>query len=155
MFGVAAKASFQTSRDHSQLGICLSGNLTMPIIRRDFIRFFSLGCACCLADRALAAADQHSAASGHAAPHWSYQGSAGPDHWGELQPDFKVCQLGLEQTPIDLSGGTPGDTGAVALDYRPLPRRTPHDGQTPRVPAAPVRSARLRARPLSGRQALN
>jgi len=43
---------------------------------------------------------------------------------GELQSDFKVCQLGLEQTPIDLGSGIKGDVGSVDYDYKPLPLRS-------------------------------
>jgi carbonic anhydrase len=100
-----------------------------------------LGCACCLAaSRASAAAESQSVAgdkSAHTTPHWSYSGSGGPDHWGELQPDFKVCQLGLEQTPVDLAGALKGDAGALALDYRPLPLRIINNGHTIQVNADP------------------
>ena len=68
-------------------------------------------------------------------PHWSYGGKGGPEHWGELQPDFKVCQLGLEQTPIDLSGAMKGEAGAVSLDYKPLPLRIVNNGHTIQVNA--------------------
>jgi carbonic anhydrase len=96
-----------------------------------------LGCACCLATRQAVAAETTHAAdtAAHAAPHWSYAGNNGPDHWGELRPDFKVCQLGLEQTPIDLTGGMRGDAAAVMLDYRPLPLRILNNGHTIQVNA--------------------
>jgi carbonic anhydrase len=25
------------------------------------------------------------------APHWSYEGPEGPDHWAELTPEFGAC----------------------------------------------------------------
>lgn len=98
----------------------------------------ALGCAYCLsAARAFAAEPSHSATpnAAHTAPHWSYDGDTGPEHWGELQPDFKVCQLGLEQTPIDLANGMKGETGPIALDYRPLPLRIVNNGHTIQVNA--------------------
>ena len=45
-----------------------------------------------------AAADNH----GHA-PHWEYEGKAGPAQWGNLEKDFVTCKLGGEQSPIDIS----------------------------------------------------
>lgn len=33
---------------------------------------------------------------------WGYIGKAGPEHWGELSPEFQLCQIGKQQTPIDL-----------------------------------------------------
>jgi carbonic anhydrase len=35
-------------------------------------------------------------------PHWSYAGSEGPEHWGELAPDFDLCSTGKQQSPIDV-----------------------------------------------------
>ncbi|MGV0958647.1 MAG: carbonic anhydrase [Limnohabitans sp.] len=45
-----------------------------------------------------AAADNH----GHA-PHWEYEGKAGPAQWGSLEKDFVTCKIGGEQSPIDIS----------------------------------------------------
>src|SRR3546814_17704615 len=41
----------------------------------------------------------------HAAPHWEYGGAGGPEHWGELSPDFQACAMGREPSPIDLRWG--------------------------------------------------
>jgi carbonic anhydrase len=94
------------------------------------------GCACCLPG---ALATTHAADHGHAGahPHWSYEGATGPDHWGELSPAFKVCQLGMEQTPIDLASGLRGESGSIALDYRPLPLRIVNNGHTIQVNTDP------------------
>jgi len=34
---------------------------------------------------------------------WSYQGSAGPDRWAELDPEFGLCGTGSRQSPIDIT----------------------------------------------------
>jgi carbonic anhydrase len=102
--------------------------------RRAFLRMAAVGCAYCLATgRGLAAEPGPAGKAAH--PHWSYAGNTGPEHWGELQPDFKVCQLGLEQTPIDLTDGIQGSPGPVALDYKPLPLRVVNNGHTIQVNA--------------------
>jgi len=36
--------------------------------------------------------------------HWSYEGGAGPDHWGDVDAASKVCTAGSQQSPIDISG---------------------------------------------------
>jgi carbonic anhydrase len=110
----------------------------MALARRNFLRLATFGCAYCLT-AATAAETVHGAADVRhgAAPHWSYEGTTGPEHWGELQADFKVCQLGLVQTPIDLTGGVTGDLGAVTLDYKPLPLRIVNNGHTIQVNAEP------------------
>ena len=39
----------------------------------------------------------------HHAPHWTYEGEDGPQHWGELGPDYDLCSAGKQQSPIDIS----------------------------------------------------
>ncbi|RBW68471.1 carbonic anhydrase [Bacillus taeanensis] len=34
--------------------------------------------------------------------HWSYEGETGPEHWGELHPDYALCTNGTEQSPINI-----------------------------------------------------
>lgn len=34
--------------------------------------------------------------------HWAYEGALGPTHWGEEDPAAASCQLGDEQSPIDI-----------------------------------------------------
>jgi carbonic anhydrase len=110
----------------------------MTLHRRSFLRMATLGsaaaCAYCQsAFRAFAAET-----AGAKSPHWSYEGSTGPERWGELSPDFKVCQFGLEQAPIDLSNSLKADlNGRVDIDYRPLPLRIVNNGHTIQVNAAP------------------
>jgi carbonic anhydrase len=58
------------------------------------------------------------------APHWSYGGESGPEHWGELDPQNLPCAVGLQQSPVDLTS---------ALTVRmpsPVPRWTPATGAT-------------------------
>lgn len=111
--------------------------MNMKLDRRSFLRTATLGCACCLAARYAGASEPSHAAgpAAHATPHWSYAGDTGAEHWGELQPDFKVCQLGLEQTPIDLTSSMKGEAAAVALDYKPLALRMVNNGHTIQINA--------------------
>ena len=39
----------------------------------------------------------------HHGPHWSYEGHEGPQHWGELAAEYKMCGMGEEQSPINLT----------------------------------------------------
>jgi carbonic anhydrase len=36
-------------------------------------------------------------------PHWSYEGSSGPDNWGTLDAASKVCSAGNQQSPLDIT----------------------------------------------------
>lgn len=49
--------------------------------------------------------------------HWSYSGDHGPQEWGELSPDFVMCGMGKNQSPIDLSGGIDTDLPELSFDY--------------------------------------
>lgn len=106
------------------------------------------GCACCLGAAFGAHASEKGASGasgGHGAgaapghkPHWGYTGEGAPEHWGELSPDFKVCQLGMEQSPIDLNGAVQAkfDT-PLTLDYRPVGGKIVNNGHTIQVNTDP------------------
>ena len=50
------------------------------------------------------------------APHWSYSGSEGPEHWGDLTPEFSTCKIGKNQSPIDIK-----DSQFFDADLPPIP----------------------------------
>lgn len=95
-------------------------------------------CAACAAMTAGGSAAR-AAAPGAAqhAPHWSYEGAGSPDKWGQLQADFRVCSLGMEQTPVDLNGTVRAEVGAVAPSYRDMPLVVLNNGHTIQVNCAP------------------
>lgn len=49
--------------------------------------------------------------------HWSYEGADGPEHWGELSPDFAACSTGAEQSPIDIARSAPVNPADIAFAY--------------------------------------
>ena len=49
--------------------------------------------------------------------HWSYEGEGDPAHWAELDAAYEACGLGLEQSPIDLTGSTAVDLVNIAFAY--------------------------------------
>jgi len=62
--------------------------------------------------------------------HWSYEGEGGPEHWGDLSADFKVCELGVQQTPIDIRGGTRAELASVVPTFNPMPLKILNNGHT-------------------------
>ncbi len=64
------------------------------------------------------------------APHWSYSGPEGPEHWGDLDPAFVLCKNGKEQTPIDIRGAHDSDLQPIHFDYRPVPLKVINNGHT-------------------------
>ncbi len=63
--------------------------------------------------------EDHAEAEGEMAEvHWGYEGDTGADRWGALDPSFAVCDTGVEQSPVDLTGAAPADADAGGLDIR-------------------------------------
>ncbi|WP_066381830.1 carbonic anhydrase [Anabaena sp. CA = ATCC 33047] len=69
--------------------------------------------------------------------HWGYIGAASPEHWGELSPDFQLCQTGRQQTPINLEDTTVTEAEALIFNYRPTPLKIIHNGHSIQVNYAP------------------
>ncbi len=38
----------------------------------------------------------------HNQSHWDYRGIEGPEHWGMLSKEYKTCETGSKQSPIDI-----------------------------------------------------
>ncbi len=69
---------------------------------------------------------------GHS-PHWSYDGSAGPEAWARLNPEFAKCSTGQRQSPIDIRGGIKVDLDPVQFDYKPVSFGVIDNGHTVQV----------------------
>ena len=35
-------------------------------------------------------------------PHWAYEGKAGPENWAKLSPEYATCDIGRNQSPINI-----------------------------------------------------
>jgi len=53
----------------------------------------------------------------HHGPHWAYEGHEGPSHWGELAAEYKMCGMGAEQSPIDLTVTENVTESSLELSY--------------------------------------
>lgn len=65
--------------------------------------------------------------------HWEYTGEEGPDHWGELDPNYAACRTGLAQSPIDISGALAGDLTPIAFSYQASALNIFNNGHTIQV----------------------
>jgi carbonic anhydrase len=43
-----------------------------------------------------------SAKEGGHKPHWTYEGKEGPENWAKLSPEFASCDIGRNQSPINI-----------------------------------------------------
>lgn len=64
------------------------------------------------------------------APHWGYNGSAGPEHWGDLEKDFAACKEGRNQSPIDIRHAHKARLDPIEFHYRPAPLHIVNNGHT-------------------------
>src|SRR5262245_54283465 len=103
--------------------------MTTSILRR--LAFF---CALLIAGVLLVDAPL---AQEHAGPHWTYSGSNGPDHWGELDKTFSSCQQGHLQSPIDIRAPKPADLPQIRFAYQPTPLHIVNNGHTIQINYAP------------------
>lgn len=61
---------------------------------------------------------------------WSYEGANGPDHWGDLDPDYAVCKSGKEQSPIDIRSAKKTSLPALRYEYKSGPLTIINNGLT-------------------------
>jgi carbonic anhydrase len=105
------------------------------ITRRSLLASMA-ACGCCLAGLPGAHGSEKAHSKdmlGHT-PHWSYEGDGAPEKWGELSADFRSCQLGTEQTPINLDGGIKAQFDSpFSLDYAAVGGDVINNGHTIQV----------------------
>lgn len=66
---------------------------------------------------------------------WGYTGAGGPEHWGDLKPEYATCSTGRHQTPVDLASSVAKDSSlkAPAFGYGPIPLVVINNGHTVEV----------------------
>lgn len=69
--------------------------------------------------------------------HWGYSGHEGPEHWGELAPEFSACAAGKNQSPINLTEMVEGELPELKIDYVPGGYEIVNNGHTVQVNYAP------------------
>jgi carbonic anhydrase len=70
--------------------------------------------------------------SAHHKAHWEYAGDQGPEHWGDLDPAFRTCSTGLEQSPVNILNAWP-TRNAIELDYKASTFQVIDNGHTVQV----------------------
>jgi carbonic anhydrase len=61
---------------------------------------------------------------------WSYEGAAGPEHWGDLDPEYAACKTGQEQSPIDIRNAKKAALPALRFEYTSGPLNIINNGHT-------------------------
>jgi carbonic anhydrase len=61
---------------------------------------------------------------------WSYEGANGPEHWGDLEPEYAACNTGKEQSPIDIRNPSKTQLPAIRFEYKSGPLKVMNNGYT-------------------------
>lgn len=88
---------------------------------------------CCTLVLAAASAVQQQ----HPGHDWDYGESQGPNHWGELKPEFAPCKNGHHQSPIDIRNPQKADLPPMQFEYKPSPLRIIDNGHTVMIKYGP------------------
>jgi carbonic anhydrase len=66
-------------------------------------------------------------------PHWSYGGTENPTQWGNISQDFALCELGKNQSPINIKNAIASTPAKISFDYQPSPLSVVNNGHTIQV----------------------
>lgn len=64
---------------------------------------------------------------------WGYEEENGPEVWGQLNPEYRICDTGIHQSPIDLVNPTPVELSAIIFNYQPASVNICNTGNTIQV----------------------
>ena len=65
--------------------------------------------------------------------HWGYEAENGPDVWGQLSPEYRLCSAGIHQSPIDIVNPTPVELPDLVFNYQPTALNIHNTGHTIQV----------------------
>ena len=71
-----------------------------------------------------------SAAAASGGSHWGYSGHTGPQHWGELEPSYRLCSEGKNQSPINITGFVEANLPPIQFDYHVAASEILNNGHT-------------------------
>lgn len=108
----------------------------------------AVACPICLGlGRAFASTEAAKKEAGHGgAVHWTYQGEGGPEEWGHLSAEFRVCELGQEQTPIDLVRGVGAGLSEVSPSFQDMALTILNNGHTIQANCVPGSGSTIEGR---------
>jgi carbonic anhydrase len=72
----------------------------------------------------------HGIFAGAEGANWSYEGDDGPEHWGDLSPDYYFCKDGKNQSPVDLVADLHPELPELIFNYHGTPVHETHNGHS-------------------------
>ena len=64
---------------------------------------------------------------------WGYGGAANPTHWGEMDDEFYQCEVGRDQSPINLDNAVDSSPANLKFDYQDTLLNVVNTGHTIQV----------------------
>ena len=101
-----------------------------PVVSRLAIACLIAALQGCQAD------EQRAEDTGDGPIHWAYEGEAGAERWGELDPSFEVCGSGMQQSPVDLAGAVAASGDGLDIRWQPTGAGVVDNGHTIQVNVA-------------------
>lgn len=92
--------------------------------RRHFLKGLAGLAACPLCTKAGLAAE---------GPHWGYEGEHGPDHWGDLDAASRVCSVGSQQSPVNITEATTASLPPIRTSWAKRADTIVNNGHTIQV----------------------
>lgn len=76
---------------------------------------------------------------------WGYGGAGNPTMWGEISPEYALCKLGQNQSPINIDNvQQPRNSANIEFNYQPTPLSVVNTGHTIQVNYQPGSSIKIR-----------
>ena len=102
-----------------QWPILTIGNVNLNRHRRTFLKALA-ACPLCAALKVEAQESRH----------WTYEGDAGSEKWGELDSAYQACGTGTEQSPIDIKSYQMAAIEDLKFDWQPAAYPVANNGHT-------------------------
>ncbi len=75
--------------------------------------------------------------AGETGAHWTYEGEQGPEHWGDLSPEYSFCKEGKNQSPVDLVADLHPELPELIFQYHGTPVHETHNGHSIQLKVQP------------------
>ncbi|WP_224094068.1 carbonic anhydrase [Nostoc sp. MS1] len=64
---------------------------------------------------------------------WGYTGHNSPENWGSLSPSYQMCDIGKNQSPINITTSVDANLPSIKFNYKTLSTEILNKGQTVQV----------------------
>jgi len=75
--------------------------------------------------------------AGETGAHWTYEGEHGPEHWGDLSPDYSFCKEGKNQSQVNLVADLHPELPELIFQYHGTPVHETHNGHSIQLKVQP------------------